>query len=299
MRIGRIWIGDRSIYAVRDGDRVVALSEVLAVDDDQIKDSIFPVWNESLDRLHRIDLSSYRTLGNDYRMLVPLDRIPNIRDFYAFEQHVINGRRNRGLEMIKEWYEAPVFYFSNTSSLIASGETVPFPMTSVEKDFEAEFAFIVAREGRDLTRSEAIDSIMGVTCANDWSARDIQRKEVKIGLGPAKAKDFATSLGPWIITMDELIPRIREGVIDLPITASINGKVYSRNNLNSMYWTVGDLVSKASESTRVVPGDVIMSGTVGNGSLLESGGGPMGWLKKGDSVVIEIDGSVRLVNTVG
>ena len=299
MKIGRIRTGERTIFAaVKDG-KTVMLSELIGIDEDQLVSGFFAIYNENAELLKKRDFSGMGGIKpGSYGMDVPVVSIPNVRDFYAFEEHVRNGRRNRGLDMVPEWYEFPVFYFSNTSSVIPSGADVSFPPSSIQRDFEAEFAFVVKDECRNLTPEESLDSLLGVTCANDWSARDIQMKEVRVGLGPAKGKDFATSLGPWILTMDEVIPREENGRIDLPVTVRRNSSVYTEGNLKSMYWTVGDLLARASDSATLVPGDVIMTGTVGNGCLFEHGGGPDGWLKSGDVISIEIEGPGELVNRV-
>jgi fumarylacetoacetate (FAA) hydrolase len=176
-------------------------------------------WEESLlDALHSGQLKrieeNLRTLPrsksrNKRRKLgtftprFPLS-IASFRDFYAFEQHVKNARKKRGLEMVPEWYEAPVFYFSNTSGIVGPGSDIRKPPETNELDYELELAVVIGKEGRDIPVAAADDYILGFTILNDWSARDIQRREMKVGLGPAKGKDFATSIGPYLVTPDEL-----------------------------------------------------------------------------------------------
>ncbi|MCL5438185.1 MAG: fumarylacetoacetate hydrolase family protein [Candidatus Thermoplasmatota archaeon] len=298
MLIGRIRQRESVHYAASDGRKVVFLSSILGIDDNELTRNFFEIYRENEDRITGHDLSGVRGIDGPFAMEVPVEDIPNIRDFYAFEEHVRNGRKNRGLDMAKEWYDFPVFYFSNTSSTFPSGADIRFPVGCTEKDFEAEFAFVVGSECRDLSGLEYLDCIIGVTAANDWSARDIQKREVKVGLGPAKGKDFATSIGPWIVTKDSIRVDRKSGRISLGITSEINGLKYTDTNLETMHWTAGELMARASESTRLVPGDIIMTGTVGNGCLLETGGGPNGWLKSGDTVSIEVEGAGKLTNRI-
>ncbi|MGC8506272.1 MAG: fumarylacetoacetate hydrolase family protein [Thermoplasmata archaeon] len=235
----------------------------------------------------------------DYTLDIPIPEVRSIRDFFAFEEHVMNSRKHRGLEVVKEWYEFPAFYYSNTSNLFASGDTVPKPSYTEQLDFEAEFAFVIGKDGRDIAAGEAWDHIMGVTLANDWSARDIQLKEYKIGLGPAKAKDFATSIGPFLLTTDEVLQRMnKSGKIDLPVTIKRNGKVFSMNNLNTIHWNVEALIERASMDSWLRRGDVIMTGTVGHGCLFENGPGEDGWLQAGEEIEISSDAIGKLTNRI-
>lgn len=153
----------------------------------------------------------------------PIPQPPSIRDFYAFEQHVKAGRRSRGLDMIPEWYEFPVFYFTNPNALAGDGDRVAIPPGCVRMDFEVEVAAVIGRRGSNLKVSEARSHIVGYTILNDWSARDLQRKEMLVGLGPAKGKDFASSLGPCLVTADEIEARRKAKAFDLAITATVNG----------------------------------------------------------------------------
>jgi 2-keto-4-pentenoate hydratase/2-oxohepta-3-ene-1,7-dioic acid hydratase in catechol pathway len=160
--------------------------------------------------------------------LAPLPRPTSFRDFYAFEQHVKNARKKRGLEMVPEWYDAPVFYFSNTASIVGPGAEIRKPPETNELDYELELAVVIGKEGCDIPVAEADDYILGFTILNDWSARDIQRREMKVGLGPAKGKDFATSIGPYLVTPDELEDKVlpdrsRGKRYDILMTAQVNG----------------------------------------------------------------------------
>jgi 2-keto-4-pentenoate hydratase/2-oxohepta-3-ene-1,7-dioic acid hydratase in catechol pathway len=236
------------------------------------------------------------------RLLAPIPRPPTVRDFYAFEQHVKTARQRRGLEMEPDWYELPVFYFSNPYATIGPGVSVTAPPGCEELDYELEVAAIVGRAGENLSPEEAESHIAGYCVMNDWSARDIQRREMKLSLGPAKGKDFATSLGPWLVTPDELEP-FREGkAFELAMTASVNGVEYSRASLADIHWSFGEMIAYASQSTSVQPGDVIGSGTCGTGCILElslvHGTETYPWLRPGDGVMVEVEHLGRLFSRV-
>jgi fumarylacetoacetate (FAA) hydrolase len=235
------------------------------------------------------------------RLRAPVPRPRGVRDFYAFEQHVQTAYAIRGQAMPAEWYELPVFYFSNAQSIVGPAAAVAAPAESQALDFELEVAAVVGRPGRDLDPQEAERHIFGFTVMNDWSARDLQRREMRVGLGPAKGKDFATSLGPWLVTSDELAPHRagRPGVYDLEMRARINGVERSQGNWKSLYHSFGAMLARASADVDLVPGDVIGSGTVGSGSLLELTAGQGPWLQPGDVVELEIEALGVLANTVG
>src|SRR5438034_4217089 len=189
----------------------------------------------------------------DFR--APVLRPPAVRDFYAFEQHVKTARASRGLEVPPEWYEQPVFYFSNPAAIFGPEAEVPYPEGTDELDYELEVAAVIGAEG----------AIGGFTVMNDWSARDLQRTEMKVGLGPAKGKDFATSLGPVVVTPDEL-----DGSRGTML-ARVNGEERSRGELRDMHHSWDAIVAHAARNTRLLPGDVLGSGTVGPGRILEPG----------------------------
>jgi fumarylacetoacetate (FAA) hydrolase len=233
-------------------------------------------------------------------MRTPLPAVASLRDFYAFEQHVKTCRRQRGLDMVPQWYEVPVFYFSNTASILGPDEPVWAPRGSAALDYELELACVIGREGRNLPADDrAMDHVAGFTIMNDWSARDLQRVEMAVGLGPSKGKDFATSLGPDLVPFDALRDRYKDGRLDLEMTASVNGRVLSRGNAASMYWTWPDLIAHASRDTRLGPGDVLGSGTVGTGCILELTPEAVGgWLQPGDLVELAIERLGTLRNRV-
>src|SRR5262245_2018718 len=163
--------------------------------------------------------------------------VASLRDFYAFEQHVKTCRGHRGLDMVPAWYQVPVFYFSNPVAIIGDGDPVWAPKGSAALDYELELACIVGKAARDLPADDsALECLAGFTIMNDWSARDIQRAEMAVGLGPSKSKDFATSLGPMIVPMSQLRDAYRDGRLHLAMTAKVNGKQYSQGNGGAMYW---------------------------------------------------------------
>jgi fumarylacetoacetate (FAA) hydrolase len=226
--------------------------------------------------------------------------VTSIRDFYAFEQHVRTCRAHRGLDMVPQWYQVPVFYFSNPAAVIGDGDPVWAPQGSQELDYELELAAVVARPARDLPPDDsALECLAGFTIMNDWSARDLQRVEMAVGLGPSKSKDFATSLGPRLVPLEELRDRYRDGRLHLEMTATVNGRRYSHGNAGSMYWTWPQLLAHASRDAELRPGDVIGSGTVGTGCILELTPQAVGgWLKPGDVVELCIERLGCLRNVV-
>jgi fumarylacetoacetate (FAA) hydrolase len=222
----------------------------------------------------------------DVALRPPVLHPPAVRDFYAFEQHVKTARALRGLEVPREWYEAPVFYFSNPAAIFGPDDEIPYPAGTEELDYELEVAAVIGADGR----------IGGFTVMNDWSARDVQRREMKVGLGPAKGKDFATSIGPVVVTPDELDGTKGE------LVARVNGEERSRGNLADMHWSWEQIVETAARNTVLRPGDIIGSGTVGSGCILEHSAFPdwdNRWLQPGDVVELEVEGIGVLRNTVG
>lgn len=259
---------------------------------------------DSLDAIQNLRdaLGEERPAGVAYRLteielLAPIPQPRTLRDFYSFEAHVKTARANRGLQMIPEWYEAPVFYFSNPNAIYGPEATVPKPRSTAKLDFELEVAVVIGKECRDLQPDEAESVIAGYLIMNDWSARDVQAKEMKVGLGPAKGKDFATSLGPWLVTPDELADTVRDGRPHLTMTARINGQEVARGNLGDLHFSFGEMLARASQDCTLHPGEVIGSGTVGTGCLLETGA--YRWLEPGDVVELEVERLGVLRNRIG
>lgn len=239
---------------------------------------------------------------DDARLLSPVPGPPTVRDFYAFEQHVRTARARRGLEMDPDWYELPVFYFSNPYAVNGTDDDVPVPPGCGELDYELEVAAIVGRGGADLDPETAESHIAGYCVMNDWSARDVQRREMKLSMGPVKGKDFATTLGPVLVTPDELEPYRAGQAYDLTMTASVNGREYTRASLADVYWSFGQMLAYASRGTSVAPGDVIGSGTCGTGCILElslvHGSEEYPWLEPGDRVELAVEHLGVLCNQV-
>ncbi|MBL8109339.1 MAG: fumarylacetoacetate hydrolase family protein [Anaerolineales bacterium] len=237
---------------------------------------------------------------DEVKFLSPLK--PNtLRDGYAFEQHVKTANKNRGREVPEEWYQFPVFYFTNPNTAFGHDDTIPYPHYTNAMDYELEIAAIIGKGGMNIKAEDAEKHIFGYTIFNDWSARDVQRKEMVVGLGPAKGKDFASAFGPVIVTHEALADKStgRAGVYDLEMVARVNGKELSRGNWKDMHWSFGEIIARASDSVMLNPGDVIGSGTVGTGCLLELTKFQGPWLNEGDVVELEVERIGLLRNTVG
>ncbi len=236
----------------------------------------------------------------------PVLRPPSLRDFYAFERHVAAVWQRRGQEIPEAWYRLPIFYFSNVSELRGPGEPVWAPAGSAELDYELEVGALIDTPVVDLPAERGEEAVGGFFVLNDWSARDLQRDETTVRLGPAKGKDFATSMGPWLVTPDELADRRAPGSTgpDLAMTATIrtaDGRVVetSRGTWATAQHSFGAMVARASADVRLRPGDVIGSGTVGGGCLLEIREGTLDrYLEPGDEVTLEIERLGRLVSPI-
>jgi fumarylacetoacetate (FAA) hydrolase len=240
-------------------------------------------------------------------LLSPIPHPPSMRDGYAFRQHVETARRNRGLPMIPEFDQFPVFYFTNHQGVTGPGDVHVQKLHLERLDFELEVAIVIGRPGKNIPASKADEYIFGYTIMNDWSARGLQMEEMKLNLGPAKGKDFATSLGPWLVSRDELLEsgklrRTPKGeVLDARMKAFLNGKQHSDGNVNQMDWTFAQLIERASYGVTLQAGDVIGSGTVGTGCFLELNGSKITdnlWLKPGDQMTLEVDGLGKLENRI-
>ncbi len=272
------------------GDGVVDLPELVG-------DPAYPATMEALVEAGLDALAAARgALAGDLsgvtpvqaRLLVPI--LPSsLRDFLAFEDHVKLGSGRRGEPVPEAWYEMPIYYKGNHRSVYGPDEEIPYPPFTNELDYELEVACILAGRGRDLSADDAAGMILGYTLMNDWSARDIQRKEMAVRLGPAKGKDFATSLGPCIVTADELDPAT------LQLTARVDGEVWSEGSLANVHWTFPQMIAHVSRGEDVWPGDLYGSGTFGGGCGLDLGR----FLEPGSVVELEADGIGVLRNTVG
>ena len=249
------------------------------------------------DSLPDINIQSHSVRGkpiaflmNEVQLLAPVPDPQSFRDFYAFEQHVRAARKLRGLEMHPDWFRIPIFYFSNPAAIYGHGSEIPYPKKTNELDFELEFAVIIAGTGSDISSKDADRHIAGYTICNDWSARDLQREEMAMSLGPAKGKDFATSFGPYMVTPDELEDAWDEnGKLNLRMTCHVNGTLISDGNTDDLYHSFKDMIERASMNTKLLSGDYLGSGTVGTGCILElRPENTGGWIKKGDVVTLEV-----------
>lgn len=225
----------------------------------------------------------------EVRLLSPLPNPASVRDFYAFEAHVKTGFEKRGEPVPQEWYEIPVYYKSGHHNIIGTGEDVLWPSFTERFDYELELAAIIGREGRNISAADARRYIAGFTIMNDFSARDIQRKEMKVRLGPAKGKDWCTALGPVLVTSDEI-----GDPYNLEMTARVNGEEWSRGNSKSIFHTFEAMIEFLSQDDTILPGDVIGSGTVGKGCGLELDR----WLQPEDQIELEIEKIGTLRNKV-
>ena len=220
----------------------------------------------------------------------PMLRPPSLRDFYAFEGHVRSMWERRGGEVPEAWYRLPIFYFSNVSEIRGPDDPVWSPAASSELDYELEVAAVVDTPAVDLTPDRAEGAIGGYTILNDWSARDLQREETVVRLGPAKGKDFASSFGPYLVTPDELADVRGAKGYDLVMTAEVNGVETSRGHWSDAQFSFGEMLARASADVRLRPGDLVGSGTVGSGCLLEVRDATLGrYLEPGDSVTLRIE----------
>ncbi len=248
-----------------------------------------------------------------FELMAPVPHPTSCRDGYAFRQHVFTARRNRGVPMIPEFDQYPIFYFTNHNAVQGPGDIVCMPDHFQKLDFELEAAIVIGKKGRNITAAEADDYIAGYMIMNDMSARTLQMEEMMLNLGPAKGKDFSTVIGPWLVTPDELEPYkkpTKEGHVgnqyNLNMKCWVNGVLVSEGNMGDMDWTFAEIVERCAYGVDILPGDVIGSGTVGTGCFLELNGTGLlndknyqpQWLQPGDVVEMEITGLGRLSNTI-
>ncbi|MBC7693306.1 MAG: fumarylacetoacetate hydrolase family protein [Methylotenera sp.] len=238
-------------------------------------------------------------------LLAPVPHPTSMRDGYAFRQHVEAARRNRGLPMIEEFDHFPIFYFTNHLAVSGPGDIAVQKLAREKLDFELEAAVVVGRHGKNVTAALADEYIFGYMIMNDWSARALQMEEMKLNLGPAKGKDFSTSLGPYLVTRDELAPFAIKGPHgerhNLQMKCFVNGKQVSDGNMKDISWTFAQILERVSYGVNIHPGEVIGSGTVGTGCFLELNGSKITdnqWLNPGDEVILEIDHLGRLENRI-
>jgi fumarylacetoacetate (FAA) hydrolase len=302
------------IFDIRKG------AEYLKMETPSFIDQIINQWEYWLKQLNIIydEIKSGRITAETDRehveLLAPLPHPNSCRDAYAFRQHVETARRNRGVEMIPEFDQFPVFYFTNHNAVFGEGDIIVEDDHLQKLDFELEAAVIIGKKGKNISAKEADSYIAGYTIMNDLSARKLQMEEMKLNLGPAKGKDFATVIGPYLVTTDELekkkITTSSGYKYDLKMTAKHNGKLISEGNLKDMNWTFAEIIERASYGVELFPGDVIGSGTVGTGCYLELNGTRSleakkkgeeftpTWLKEGDTIELEIEELGKLKNEI-
>lgn len=277
-------------------------------------DDYMPLATAGLKAIQNGRLNTVSSIpANNVSLMAPVPFPSSCRDGYAFRQHVEAARRNRGVDMIPQFDEYPIFYFTNHHSIQGPGPVRCMPDHFQKLDFELEVAIVICRHGRNIRAEVADQYIGGLMIMNDMSARTLQMEEMLLNLGPAKGKDFSTVIGPWLVTLDELehyeIPA-KQGHVgkswNLRMQCRVNGKQVSDGNVGNMDWTFAEIIERASYGVDLYPGDVIGSGTVGTGCFLElNGTGKLHdpkyqeqWLQEGDEVELEIDGLGKLTNTI-
>ena len=256
--------------------------------------------NDPLTQLKSALSSAPATQGvllSKVRRRAPILQPPTVRDFMVYEGHASAGGTR---QLSDAWYRLPIFYFSNPLCIFGPEDAIPYPSASEQLDYELELAAVIGREATNVAEADAFSYIAGFTIFNDWSCRDLQRDEMEARLGPAKGKDAASSLGPWIVTTDELAPFIRDSRLHVRCTLKVNGVQWMENNAGIMYHSWGAMIERASRDSRLVPGDVLGGGTVTGGSIGEAirNGFPARYLEPGDVVEIEVEGIGVLRNTI-
>lgn len=298
MKIARIEIDDATRLGIVDGDRVQPLAA--GTDQSELL-SANPV--QRADVVQRAKEGEPRPLSR-VRLLAPVQP-RTLRDFLTFEEHLEGSLKLLGASAPHPaWYDQPLFYFSNINAVIGPDEPVAVPPGCRLFDFELELAVVIGKPGRDLSPEQAAEHIAGYTLFNDWSARDLMAPVVPVGLGPVKGKDFANTLGPWIVTADELAPYRRDDRLALEMHAEINGVALPAGGDNSanMAWSFEELIAFAARGAQLVPGDVLASGTCGGGCLLEywahTGSEQPPPLRPGDVVTLVVEGIGSVSNRI-
>jgi fumarylacetoacetate (FAA) hydrolase len=290
---------------VLQNDEIVDVSGLLGATSHTIHDvkQLLERGDSPLDRI-REALSSNTPAARvplaGTNLRAPIIQPPTVRDFIVFEEHASSQGTREPNEV---WYRMPVFYFSNPLCIYGTDSEIPFPSASSQFDYELEIGCVIGKEGRDVAAADAMDHIAGFTLFNDWSARDLQVDEMAFGLGPAKGKDTASSIGPWLVTTDELASHLKDGRLDLICEVRVNGVPWLKDGAAiDAYFSFADMVERASKDSRIVPGDVIGSGTVGGGSIREAirkGYPGARFLEPGDVVEHEVEAIGVLRGTIG
>ena len=302
------WLNGKGVVGMQKADKRLP-NDMLAFIDDH--ESYFKIIKDN----HLESLEAHFKLS-EVKLLAPLTNPRSFRDYVAFEEHMLNASSSFGHPVSPEWYKLPIFYFTNHQAIYGPDDTIKRPEKETKLDIELELAVIVGKKGKDIQAKNADDHIFGYTIFNDWTARTIQRQEMMVPLGPHKGKDFANAIGPCIVTKDEFeryrctitrethpehlqMPQTKEGRFDLKMTAKINGKTICEGNYKTVYWTFPQMIKRASENNvTLMPGDILGSGTVGWGSLIENNFSVHRPLEAGDQIELAIEGIGVLQNKV-
>ena len=305
MRLLSYDTGNGPRCGVIQGDDIVDVSALVGISGHPLRDvrALLEQGNNPIDRVSEAlakDAPASRVPLAGTQLRSPVIQPPTVRDFIVYEEHASNqGTR----EPNEAWYRMPVFYFSNPLCVYGPDAIVPHPSASSQFDYELEIGIVIGKEGADIAADDAMDYIAGFTLFNDWSARDLQVDEMAFGLGPAKGKDTASSIGPWLVTKDEMAPYLKDGHLHLKCEVKVNGDLWMKNGeAQNGYFTFAAMVERASKDSRIVPGDVIGSGTVGGGSIREAirkGFEKARFLQPGDVVEHEVEGIGVLRGTIG
>jgi len=293
--------GKNKIGHLIDSDFIVDLSTQFDIDD-MIHFIMNKKYNDN-EIISYINSNNYTPINiSDINIASPIQP-RSLRDAYAFRQHVETSRKNRGLDMIEEFDNFPVYYYSNADGVTGPGDIQIDDFFMGKLDFELEVAIVISKEGKNIPSNQADEYIAGLMIMNDFSARDIQMSEMKLNLGPAKGKDFATSLGPAIVTIDELSDNIvstkNGNHYDLKMECFINNEKISEDNLKNISWTFGQIIERVSMGTTIHPGDVIGSGTCATGCFLELNQiNHERWLKKDDIIELRVEKLGSLTNKI-
>ena len=301
------WLKAEGVVEMQKADKRLP-NDMLAFIDNH--ESYFKIIKES--RLEEL-MPHYQLI--DVRLMAPLTNPRSIRDYLSFEQHMLNASKTFGHSIGEAYYDIPVFYFTNHNAVFGPQDEIKRPKNETKMDFELELAVVMGKKGSDIPEDETDDYIFGYTIFNDWTARSLQREEMTLPLGPAKGKDFANAFGPCIVTKDEFeqysctisrethpehltMPKTTGDRFDVKMSARINGETICEGNYKTAYWTFAQMIKRASDNVTLLPGDILGSGTVGWGSLIENNFSVHRPLEPGDQVELEIEGIGVLSNKV-
>ena len=301
------WLKAEGVVEMQKADKRLP-NDMLAFIDNH--ESYFRIIKEN--RLEEL-MPHYQLI--DVRLMAPLTNPRSIRDYLSFEQHMLNASKTFGHSIGEAYYDIPVFYFTNHNAVFGPQDEIKRPKNETKMDFELELAVVMGKKGSDIPEDETDDYIFGYTIFNDWTARSLQREEMTLPLGPAKGKDFANAFGPCIVTKDEFeqysctisrathpehltMPKTTGDRFDVKMSARINGETICEGNYKTAYWTFAQMIKRASDNVTLLPGDILGSGTVGWGSLIENNFSVHRPLEPGDQVELEIEGICVLSNKV-